>query len=195
MKHRVAGRKLGRTSSHRLALLRNLTTQLFAHERITTTLMKAKEMRPFAERLLTLAKRETLHARRLVLRHVHDKEVVGKLFDTLSARYAQRPGGYTRIVKLGPRRGDAAEMAIVELVDAEPKAAKAEAPEKDKGAKAPKADKKAKAPKKSAETEEKPAKKAAPKKPRATPKVKADSKAKTRGGKAAGSTPRKSGGA
>ena len=198
MKHRVAGRKLGRTSSHRLALLRNLTTQLFAHERITTTLMKAKEMRPFAERLLTLAKRETLHARRLVLRHVHDKEVVGKLFDTLSARYAQRPGGYTRIVKLGPRRGDAAEMAIVELVDAEPKAAKAakaEAPDKDKGAKAPKAGKKAKAGAKAEPAEEKPAKKAAPKKAKASPKVKADSKAKTRGGKAAGTTPRKSGGA
>ena len=195
MKHRVAGRKLGRTSSHRLALLRNLTTQLFAHERITTTLGKAKEMRPFAERLLTLAKRETLHARRLVLRHVHDKEVVGKLFDTLSARYAQRPGGYTRIVKLGPRRGDAAEMAIVELVDAEAKATKVEAPEKDKAAKAPKAGKKAKAGKKSEAAEEKPAKKAAPKKPKAAPKVKADSKAKTRAGKAAGSTPRKSGGA
>lgn len=195
MKHRVAGRKLGRTSSHRLALLRNLTTQLFAHERIQTTLMKAKEMRPFAERLLTLAKRETLHARRQVLRHVHDKDVVGKLFDTLSARYAQRPGGYTRIVKLGPRRGDAAEMAIVELVDAELKAPKAEAPEKDKGAKAPKTDKKAKATKKTEAAEEKPAKKAAPKKPKAAPKVKADSKAKTRAGKAAGSTPRKSGGA
>jgi large subunit ribosomal protein L17 len=195
MKHRVAGRKLGRTSSHRLALLRNLTTQLFAHERITTTLMKAKEMRPFAERLLTLAKRETLHARRQVLRHVHDKEVVGKLFDTLSARYAQRPGGYTRIVKLGPRRGDAAEMAIVELVDSEPKASKAPAPEKEKGAKPPKAEKKAKVAKKAGAAEEKPAKKAAPKKPKAAPKVKAESKAKTRGGKAAGSTPRKSGGA
>ena len=197
MKHRVAGRKLGRTSSHRLALLRNLSTQLFAHERITTTLMKAKEMRPFAERLLTLAKRETLHARRQVLRHVHDKDVVGKLFDTLSARYAQRPGGYTRIVKLGPRRGDAAEMAIVELVDAEPKAAKASPPEKEKGGKGEKTEKsgkKAKAPKKGEGAEEKPARKAAPKKAKATPKVKASAKAKTRGGKAAGTTPRKSGG-
>lgn len=119
MKHRVAGRKLGRTSAHRLALLRNLSTQLFRSERIRTTLGKAKELRPFAEKLVTLSKRETLHARRLVARHIHDRDVVAKLFDTLSARYAQRPGGYTRIMKLGPRRGDAAEMAVVELVGAE----------------------------------------------------------------------------
>jgi large subunit ribosomal protein L17 len=119
MKHRVAGRKLGRTSAHRLALLRNLSTALFERERIRTTLSKAKELRPFAERLLTLSKRETLHARRMVLRHIHDRKVVGKLFDALSARYAQRPGGYTRILKLGPRRGDNAEMAIIELVGAE----------------------------------------------------------------------------
>jgi len=121
MKHRVVGRKLGRTSAHRLALLRNLSTSLFEKERITTTLMKAKELRPFAERLLTLSKRETLHARRQVLRHVRDTNVVSKMFDTLSARYAQRPGGYTRIVKLGPRRGDSAEMAIIELVGYEPR--------------------------------------------------------------------------
>ena len=121
MKHRVVGRKLGRTSAHRLALLRNLSTSLFDKERITTTLMKAKELRPFAERLLTLSKRETLHARRQVLRHIREKDVVSKMFDTLSARYAQRPGGYTRIVKLGPRRGDSAEMAIIELVGYEPR--------------------------------------------------------------------------
>jgi large subunit ribosomal protein L17 len=120
MKHRVAGRKLGRTSSHRLAVLRNLSSALFLRERITTTLMKAKELRPFAERLVTLSKRETLHGRRQVLRHIHDKDVVAKLFDTISARFAQRPGGYTRILKLGPRRGDNAEMAIVELVGFEP---------------------------------------------------------------------------
>jgi large subunit ribosomal protein L17 len=120
MKHRVVGRKLGRTSAHRLALLRNLSTSLFKEERIKTTLMKAKELRPFAERLLTLSKRETLHARRQVLRHIHDDKVVSKMFDSLSARYAQRPGGYTRIVKLGPRRGDSAEMAIIELVGYEP---------------------------------------------------------------------------
>jgi large subunit ribosomal protein L17 len=114
----VAGRKLGRTSEHRIALLRNLSTALFDKEKITTTLAKAKELRPFAEKLVTLSKKETLHARRQVLRHIHDRAVVAKLFDTLSARYAQRPGGYTRIMKLGPRRGDHAEMAIIELVGA-----------------------------------------------------------------------------
>ena len=133
MKHRVAGRKLGRTSAHRLALLRNMATSLFDKERIRTTLGRAKELRPFAEKLLTLAKRETLHARRLVLRHVHDRDVVAKMFETYSARYAQRPGGYTRIVKLGPRRGDAAEMAIIELVGAEVASKKKKAPEKGKG--------------------------------------------------------------
>jgi large subunit ribosomal protein L17 len=134
MKHRVVGRKLGRTSAHRLALLRNLSTSLFDKERITTTLMKAKELRPFAERLLTLSKRETLHARRQVLRHIHDGQVVSKMFDTLSARFAQRPGGYTRIVKLGPRRGDSAEMAIIELVDFEPRPRKDKDKDKDKPA-------------------------------------------------------------
>ena len=119
MRHRVAGRKLGRTSEHRLAMLRNMSTALFEREKIRTTLAKAKELRPFAEKLLTMSKRETLHARRQVLRHIKDPKVVTKLFDSLSARYAQRPGGYTRIIKLGPRRGDNAEMAIVELVGAE----------------------------------------------------------------------------
>jgi large subunit ribosomal protein L17 len=119
MKHRVAGRKLGRTSMHRTALLRNMSTELFRHERIRTTLMKAKELRPFAEKLITLSKRETLHARRLVLRDIHDKDVVSKMFDTISSRFAQRPGGYTRIIKLGPRRGDNAEMALIELIGAE----------------------------------------------------------------------------
>ncbi len=123
MKHRVAGRKLGRTSAHRLALMRNLSMALIDKERIRTTLIKAKEVRRFAERLVTLAKRETLHARRRALRHVPDRRLVAKLFDTLSARYAERPGGYTRILRLGPRRGDQAEMAILELVGAEPAAA------------------------------------------------------------------------
>jgi len=119
MRHRVAGRKLGRTSEHRKALLRNLSTALFDHEKITTTLAKAKALRPFAEKLVTMSKRESLHARRQVLCEIQDRKVVAKLFDTLSARYAQRPGGYTRIIKLGPRRGDNAEMALVELVDSE----------------------------------------------------------------------------
>jgi large subunit ribosomal protein L17 len=102
-----------------VALLRNLSTALFDKERIKTTLAKAKELRPFAERLVTISKKETLHARRQIYRHIHDTKVVAKLFDNLSARYAQRPGGYTRIIKLGPRRGDHAEMAIIELVDSD----------------------------------------------------------------------------
>jgi len=121
MRHRVAHRKLGRTTPHRTALLRNLASALFDQERIQTTLMKAKELRPFAERLITLAKREDdrLHARRLVLRDIQDPVVVKKLFDSLGARYATRPGGYTRILRLGPRRGDGAEMAILELLGSE----------------------------------------------------------------------------
>ena len=119
MRHRVAGRKLGRTSAHRVALLRNLSNELFDKERIQTTLAKAKELRPFAERLVTISKRGTLHARRQVLEDIRDRAVVAKLFDTLSARYDQRPGGYTRIIKLGPRRGDNAEMALIELVGSE----------------------------------------------------------------------------
>ena len=126
MKHRVMGRKLGRTSAHRLAVLRNLSTELIERERIRTTLMKAKELRPFAERLITLSKRGTLHARRQAAASVTRPPVLQKLFDTISARFADRPGGYTRILKLGPRRGDHAEMAIVELIGSEPKFAPAE---------------------------------------------------------------------
>jgi large subunit ribosomal protein L17 len=120
MRHNLGYRKLGRTSSHRRALLRNLTTSLFRHERLTTTVPKAKELRPFAERLITLARRDDLHARRRVLRQVSDKEVVKKLFDTLGPRFATRPGGYTRLLRLGPRQGDGADVAIVELVGSEP---------------------------------------------------------------------------
>ena len=118
MRHRVAHRKLGRTTPHRIALLRNLATALFEKERIRTTLPKAKELRPFAERLITLAKREEnrLHARRLAARHIQDPAVVKKLFDTIGSRFATRPGGYTRILRLGPRKGDGAEMAYLELV-------------------------------------------------------------------------------
>ena len=104
-----------------MALLRNLATALFERERIRTTLMKAKELRPYAERLITLARREDdrLHARRLAARALQDRTVMKKLFDDLGARFAARPGGYTRILRLGPRRGDGAEMAIVELIGSE----------------------------------------------------------------------------
>jgi len=121
MRHRVAYRKLGRITPHRTALLRNLATALFERERIQTTLMKAKELRPYAEKLITLAKRDDdrLHARRQVARDIQDPTVLKKLFDTLGARYATRPGGYTRILRLGTRRGDGAEMAVVELLGSE----------------------------------------------------------------------------
>ena len=117
MRHRLSGRKLGKTTSHRLAMLRNMATSLFRHERITTTVPKAKELRSFAEKLITIAKQETLHARRRINRHIKDREVVTKLFDVIGIRFATRPGGYTRIIRTGYRRGDAAEMAIIELVD------------------------------------------------------------------------------
>ncbi len=120
MKHRVAGRKLGRTSAHRLAVLRNLSTDLFRHERVQTTLMKAKELRPFAEKLITTGKRGDVASRRRVARHIRVPDVAKKLVDTIATRFADRQGGYTRILKLGPRRGDSAEMAIIELVGFEP---------------------------------------------------------------------------
>src|SRR6185503_4105773 len=128
MRHRVAYRKLGRITPHRNALLRNLATALFERERIQTTLMKAKELRPYAEKLITLAKRDDdrLHARRLAARDIQDHEVLKKLFDTLGARYATRRGGYTRILRLGPRRGDGAEMAILELLGSEYQPGKAD---------------------------------------------------------------------
>lgn len=117
MRHRMKGRQLSRTASHREAMLRNMATSLFRHERIETTTAKAKELRPFAERLITLAKRGDLHARRLAARRVQDKDVLFKLFDAIGPRYAERPGGYTRVLKIGYRQGDGAEMAMIELVD------------------------------------------------------------------------------
>jgi large subunit ribosomal protein L17 len=128
MRHRVAHRKLGRLSEHRLALLRSQATALIRHERIETTLPKAKELRPFVERLITIAKRsyngdktaaQKLFARRLVLRDLSDRGVVAKLFDKVAPRFEERPGGYTRILKLGFRRGDGAEVAQLELVGSE----------------------------------------------------------------------------
>ena len=114
--HRVAGRKLSRDKDQRVALLRGLTAELVQHERITTTLAKAKETRVVAEKLITHGKKGTLHHRRLALSKVPNKKVVEKVFDELAPRYAQRPGGYTRITKLGPRQGDGAPMAVIELV-------------------------------------------------------------------------------
>jgi large subunit ribosomal protein L17 len=126
MRHRVRGRKLGRPTPHRRALLRNLCTSLLEHERITTTVQKAKEVRPLAEKMITLGKKETLHARRQAARFLLKAAVVKKLFDTIAARYADRAGGYTRIVKLGHRSGDGAELAVIELLGSELSVKKAE---------------------------------------------------------------------
>ncbi|HSE94862.1 MAG TPA: 50S ribosomal protein L17 [Methylomirabilota bacterium] len=117
MRHKRAGTKLGRLSAHREALFRNLLTALLRHERIETTVAKAKALRPQADHLVTLAKRDTLHARRQVLAVVADTAVVRRLFDAVAARYADRRGGYTRILLTGRRRGDGAPMALLELVD------------------------------------------------------------------------------
>jgi large subunit ribosomal protein L17 len=122
MRHGVAGRKLHRTSSHRLAMFRNMATSLLKHEQITTTLPKAKELRPYVERIITLGKRGGLHARRQAYAQIMDEKVVDKLFTTIAERYRERPGGYTRVLKAGVRYGDAAEMAIIELVDRDPAA-------------------------------------------------------------------------
>lgn len=119
MRHQVKGRKLGRTSAHRRALLRNLVTSFLEKERIKTTLPKAKEARPLAEKLITLGKKNTLHARRLALRFIRKESAVEKLFGEIGPRFAERPGGYTRIVKLEPRKGDGAMMAMFELVGSE----------------------------------------------------------------------------
>lgn len=118
MRHQKSGRKLGRVSEHRRALFRNQLRSLVIHERIVTTLPKAKELRPIAERIVTLAKdQESVHARRLAGRWIEDRSLVKRLFAEIGPRFANRPGGYTRIVKLGPRRGDGAELAILEFVD------------------------------------------------------------------------------
>lgn len=114
--HRVSGRKLSRYKDQRIALLRGLAAELILHERITTTLPKAKETRVIAEKLITHGKKGSLHHRRLALAEVPNKDVVKKVFNDLGPRYAARPGGYTRITKLGPRQGDAASMAVIELV-------------------------------------------------------------------------------
>ena len=150
MRHRVAHRKLGRVTEHRIAMLRNQATALLLHEHLTTTVPRAKELRPYVERLITIAKRGLaggekngllLNARRMVARDVQDKAVAAKLFESIAPRFASRPGGYTRLLRVGYRKGDAAELAQVELLGSEydPKAkaeadAKGEAPKpKSKG--------------------------------------------------------------
>ncbi len=150
MRHLKAGRKLNRSPSHRSALMRNLVTSLLHHERIETTDAKAKELRRWADRMIGLGKQGSLHARRRALGFIRDKSVVRKIFDTLAARFKNRPGGYTRIVKLGWRRGDHAPVSVVELMPADApakgetggsrrrrrrRAPKAEAPESKKAAK------------------------------------------------------------
>ena len=117
MRHQKSGRKLGRTSSHRQAMFRNMAVSLFRHEQIRTTLPKAKELRRVAEPLITMAKNPTMARRRLAFARLRDKDIVGKLFDELAPRYKARPGGYTRILKCGFRRGDNAPMAYVQMVD------------------------------------------------------------------------------
>lgn len=117
MRHRKKGRPLNRTASHREAMLRNMATSLFLHDRIETTVAKAKELRGFAEPLITKAKRGDLHARRLVARKIQDKDALARLFDDIAPRYAERAGGYTRVIKVGHRAGDAADLAIIELVE------------------------------------------------------------------------------
>jgi large subunit ribosomal protein L17 len=117
MRHGYAHRKLGRTSSHRTALFANMAASLIKHEQIVTTLPKAKELRPFVEKLVTLAKRGDLHARRIAISRVRDNDQVGKLFATLGPRYQGRPGGYIRVLKAGFRYGDNAPLAVIEFVD------------------------------------------------------------------------------
>lgn len=139
MRHRYSGRKLGRTTAHREMLLRNLATSLVEKERIRTTAAKAKEVRPLAEKMITLGKAGTLAARRRALAVLVKEDAVARLFDTVAPRFAERNGGYTRIVKLGPRKGDGAEMAVIELVGSEFKAKTKKKKDKVKAAKAAKA--------------------------------------------------------
>ena len=122
MRHGVAGRKLGVTDTHRFAMFRNLAHALIKHEQITTTLPKAKELRPVAEKLITLGKRGDLHARRQAYAQLRDDVIVSKLFGAIAERYKDRKGGYTRVLKAGVRYGDAADMAVIELIDRDPAA-------------------------------------------------------------------------
>ena len=176
MRHGMVNRKLGRTSSHRLAMFRNQLASLIDKERIVTTLPKAKELRPQIERLITLGKSDSVHGRRIANQQVQDDKLVAKLFDTLGPRFTDRPGGYTRIIKLGARRGDAAEMAILEFVGyelvKEEKAAPAKEAKSKKKPAAPEAEEPAEETAAEGEAKpKKPAKKAAPAKKEAKPKA------------------------
>ena len=173
MRHRMRSAKLGRTSAHRKALYRNLVTSLLEHGRIQTTDTKAKQVRRLADRMITLGKRGTLQARRRALRVIRNREVTARVFDDLAERFRDRPGGYTRVLKLGPRAGDAAPVSLVELVGdagaAPPTARKAAAKEKAgkpaKAARAPRAEKAKPAAKPRKPAKPAPAKSAAKKKP------------------------------
>jgi len=163
MKHRVVGRRLDRTTEHRTAMLRNMVTSLIRHERIQTTTPKAKELKRFADKIITLAKKGGAHHRRIANREVKDVEVLNKLFGPVADRFRTRPGGYTRVVRVGRRAGDAAEMAVIELLDRSAASEPAGGAEAAKAAKAEKAEK-----------AEKVAKGAAPKAAKAEKKPKAE---------------------
>ncbi len=139
MKHRIAGRRLDRTTEHRTAMFRNMVTSLIRHERIETTVQKAKELKRIADKVITAAKRGTPHARRLVNRDIRDVEVLVKLFGPVAEQFKSRPGGYTRIVRVGRRAGDNAEMAVIELVERPSQKAQGESETEAKAEKAPKA--------------------------------------------------------
>jgi large subunit ribosomal protein L17 len=159
MRHRVAGKKLGRKTAHRIMMFRNMVTSLLDKERVRTTLDRAKAIRPITEKMITLGKRETLHARRQALAFVKDPAVVAKLFETIAPRFAQRNGGYTRIIRLQNRVGDGAKMAYIELLGSEYSPSKEE-PKSKKGSKA----KESTAAEEKGETKEKSAKKSSKKK-------------------------------
>jgi large subunit ribosomal protein L17 len=129
MKHRIAGRRLDRTTEHRVAMFKNMVTSLLRHERIETTTPKAKELKRIADKVITLGKKGTPHARRQAYVQVRDVEVLNKLFESIGPRFSARPGGYTRIIKLGRRAGDNAEVSVIELVEKTPAAAEGEGKE------------------------------------------------------------------
>ena len=205
MRHRTSHRKLGRVTEHRISMLRNQATDLLRYERIETTVPKAKELRPFVERIITIAKRglaageangRALHARRLVLRDLQDRDVVGKLFETIAPRFEARPGGYTRILRTGYRRGDSAETAQIELVGSEydPNAAAEETEEQPKkkgvGGRLRAAAERLRGKAEGAEEGETSEKKAKPARPAREKRAKAD----TRGKGKTTAAPRKAGG-